>query len=150
MGSSKITLDHIACIMQKPNQEVPNFFQRYASSVLLYRAGCQTGPCGAGGSRVDSLEARVFRLTGLVSPLRTREGMNPVYSVYVGVFNQILWTFRCSARLVRDCWDNRCFICWRRTHHGSSFCLMGGLFDWRQETKRSTRKSVSTCQGESF
>lgn len=66
-----------------------------------------------------------FRLTGLVFPLRPREGMNPVYSVYVGVFNQILWTFWCSARLVKDCWDSSCFICRSRTHHDSSFCLMG-------------------------
>lgn len=66
-----------------------------------------------------------FRLTGLVFPLWPREGMNPVYSVYVAVFNQILWTFRCSAQLVKDCWDNRCFICRSRTHHDSRFCLMG-------------------------
>lgn len=86
-------------------------------------------------------------------PLRLWEGMNPVYSVYVGVFNQILWTFGCSARLIKDCCDNRCFICRRRIHHDRSFCLTGEfreLFDWQQETCNSARKLVLTWPSASF
>lgn len=122
MGSATIALSLFACIRQKQPRSL--FFQCYASgnSIETDRLPYRTMWCWRQQRWFSCVSS--FRLTGLVFPLWPREGMNPVYSVYVGVFNQILWTFRCSAQLIKDCWDNCCFICRSRTHHDSRHCLM--------------------------